>query len=64
MGHVVITMKVTVLPPPDSQALTAAHDVGEMTAEVTYIPPHTMTDAQVGNQVERIVRRLNKLADD
>lgn len=35
-----------------------------MTAKVTYTPSHTMSDAQIGNQVERIVRRLTKLADD
>lgn len=51
----------TILPPPDSQALAST---GEMTAEVTYRPADTMTDTQIGNAVERIVRRLTKLADD
>lgn len=35
-----------------------------MTAEVHYTPADAATTAQIGNQVERIVKRLTKLADD
>lgn len=62
MSHVVIIIQQNVLPPPDSQV--AAADQGGMTAEVRYEPPDAATAAQIGNQVERIVKRLNKLADD
>lgn len=62
MSHVVVIVQQTILPPPDATA--ASVSIGEMTAEVTYTPADTMTDAQIGNAVERIVRRLTKLADD
>lgn len=62
MGHVIISMKMKVLPHADSK--TSSVDQGEMTAEVVYTPPHSATDVQIGNQVERIVKRLGKLADD
>jgi hypothetical protein len=58
-----VIIQQTVLPPPDSLA-TDAHASGSMTAEVTYAPPDTATPAQISNQVERIVKRLAKLADD
>ena len=61
MSHVVVIIQQTILPPPDAQAALTA---GEMTAEVKYIPPDSATDAQIGNHVQRIIRRLNKLADD
>lgn len=63
MSHVIIIVQQKILPPPDAQGATTA-TTGEMTAQVTYTPPDTATDAQIGNQVERIVRRLTKLADD
>ena len=63
MSHTVIIIQQKILPPPDAQIATVEGG-GEMTAQVTYTPPHTMTDAQIGNQVERIVRRLTKLAYD
>lgn len=62
MSHVVIVIQQTILPPPDATAASAP--TGEMTAQVTYTPSDTATDAQIGNAVERIVRRLTKLADD
>lgn len=62
MSHVVIIVQQTILPPPDTQATAAA--AGEMTADVRYVPPDTATPAQIGNQVEQIVKRLAKLADD
>lgn len=63
MSHTVIIIQQKILPPPDAQQ-AATETSGEMTAEITFVPPHTMTDAQIGNAVERIVRRLTKLADD
>jgi hypothetical protein len=63
MSHVVVIIQQTVLPPPDSLAATATAS-GAMTAEVKYTPPDTATPAQISNQVERIVKRLAKLADD
>jgi hypothetical protein len=62
MSHVVIIIQQTVLPPPDTSATAA--DAGVMTAEVKYTPADTATPTQIGNQVERIVKRLAKLADD
>lgn len=62
MSHVVVIVQQTILPPPDATA--ANSPTGEMTAQVTYAPPDTATDSQIGNAVERIVRRLTKLADD
>lgn len=56
-----ITIQKSILPPPDAQA--ASTDQGEMVAEITYTPPHDATAAQIGNQVERIVKRLARLAD-
>ncbi len=65
MAHVEVIVTQKIIPPPDSQlAAEHADGHGEMTAVVTFRPPHTMTDAQIGNQVERICRRLSKLADD
>jgi hypothetical protein len=64
MSHVVIIVQQTILPPPGSQSAAHAEGGSAMTAEVTYTPSDGMSDAQIGNQVERIVRRLNKLADD
>lgn len=61
MSHVVIIVQQSILPPPDAQAASA--DQGQMTAEITYTPPHDATPAQIGNQVERIVKRLARLAD-
>jgi hypothetical protein len=52
-----------ILPSPDSQ-LAAAADHGEMDAVVTWKPADSLTPVQIGNQVERIVKRLGKLADD
>jgi hypothetical protein len=51
-----------ILPPPDSTIASAA-DHGEMTAEVSWTPADTLTPVQIGNQVERIVKGLSKLAD-
>jgi hypothetical protein len=62
MSHVVIIVQQTVLPPPD--AVVSLTDGSAMTAEVTYSPPDSATTAQIGSQVERIVKRLAKLADD
>ena len=61
VSHVVIIIQQTILPPPD--ALSGSPASGEMTAEVRYTPPDSATDAQIGNQVERIVKRLARLAD-
>lgn len=61
MSHVVIIVQKTILPPPDAQADSP---LGEMTAEVRYQPAAGMSDAQIGSQVERVLRRLTKLADD
>lgn len=61
MSHVVIIVQQSILPPPDAQAATS--DQGEMVAEITYTPPHDATPAQIGNQIERIVKRLARLAD-
>lgn len=62
MSHVVIIIQQKVLPPPDTQATAA--EAGEMTAQVTFNPADVATPAQIGNQVESIVKRLAKLADD
>lgn len=62
MSHVVIVIQQVILPPPDAQAATSESS-GSMTAEVSYTPPHDESPAQIGNQVERIVKRLAKLAD-
>jgi hypothetical protein len=35
-----------------------------MSATIQYVPPDSATPAQIGAQVERIVKRLAKLADD
>lgn len=65
MSHISIIIDSKILPPPDSQLSTSHAEGGsEMTATVTFKPAHTMTDTQIGNQVERICRRLSKLADD
>lgn len=64
MGHVVIVTTMKILPPPVATALANPESFGEMTATVTYAPPDTMSDTQIGNRIERIVRRLTKLADD
>lgn len=62
MSHVVIIIQQTILPPPDTSA--TATEAGEMTAEVRFTPADSATPAQIGNQVERVVKRLAKLADD
>lgn len=62
MSHVVIIVQQTVLPPPDAPTATIVD--GEMTAQVTFTPADNATPVQIGNQVERIVKRLAKLADD
>lgn len=62
MSHVVIIVQQSILPPPDAPTATAAD--GEMTAEVRFTPADSATPAQIGNQVEHIVKRLAKLADD
>jgi hypothetical protein len=62
MSHITIIISQSVLPPPDTSATAAAS--GTMTAEVRYTPADTATPTQIGNQVERIVKRLAKLADD
>lgn len=61
MSHTVIIVQQVVLPPPDAQ--TASGDQGSMTAEIRYTPPDHATSAQIGNEVERIVKRLARLAD-
>lgn len=62
MTHTVIIVEQVVLPPPDAQA--AAATGASMTARVEFTPADTDTPTQIGNQVERIVKRLAKLADD
>lgn len=62
MSHVEVIITQKVLPPPGTQV--TAEEAGEMTASVKYTPADSMTDAQIGHAVERIVRRLTKLADD
>lgn len=62
MSHVVIIIQQTIVPPPGAPA--ALHSDGSMTAEVKYTPADSSTPAQISNQVERIVKRLAKLADD
>lgn len=62
MSHVVVIVQQTILPPPDAQ--TAVADGSAMTANVEYTPADSATPAQIANQVERIVKRLAKLADD
>jgi len=62
MSHVVIIIQQNILPPPEAQL--ASSEGPAMTARIEYTPSHTMTDRQIGDQVERIVKRLSKLADD
>jgi hypothetical protein len=62
MSHVVVIIQQTILPPPDTSATAA--DAGAMTAEVHYTPADSATPTQIGEKVERIVKRLAKLADD
>lgn len=64
MSHVVIIIQQRILPPEPATTTKSVANFGEMKAEVTFTPADTMTDAQIGNQVERIVKRLTKLADD
>jgi hypothetical protein len=67
MSHRVIIINQVIIPSPDVSAaavVNPAVDHGEMSAEVTYRPADTMTDAQIGNAVERVLKRLTKLADD
>jgi hypothetical protein len=61
VSHTVIIVQQAILPPPDAQAASSDH--GSMTAEIRYTPPHDATPPQIGNQVERIVKRLARLAD-
>jgi len=61
VSHVVIIIQQTVVPSPDAATVT---DGSAMTAEVTYTPADNATTSQIGEQVERIVKRLAKLADD
>lgn len=61
MSHVVIIIQQTIQPPPAPHSL--APEGGSMSAEVTYTPPDSATEDQIGNQVERIVKRLAKLAE-
>jgi hypothetical protein len=60
-SHRTIIIDQVVLPPPTSETASA---LGEMSARVSYTPADTLTDAQIGNAVERICKRLTKLADD
>lgn len=62
MTHRRIIIEQSVLPSGDAQVQHADH--GAMKAVVTYDPPDTATDKQIGDQVERITKRLTKLADD
>jgi hypothetical protein len=62
MTHTVIIVEQVVLPPPDAQAAASTGEA--MTARVEYTPADAASPAQIGNQVERIVKRLAKLADD
>lgn len=61
MSHTVIIVQQSILPPPDAQI--AGSDQGELVAEITYTPPDNATPAQIADQVERIVKRLARLAD-
>ena len=62
MTHTVIIVEQAILPPPDAQAAVATGEA--MHARVEYTPADNATPSQIGNQVERIVKRLAKLADD
>lgn len=62
MTHTVIIVEQVVLPPPDAQAAVTTGE--SMKARVEYTPADTATPSQIGEQVERIVKRLAKLADD
>lgn len=62
MSHTVVIIQQVILPPPDAQ--TAAADGDAMSAEIRYEPSDNASPAQIGNQVERIVKRLTKLADE
>jgi hypothetical protein len=62
MSHVVIIIQQSVAPSSTTTQMVATS--GELSAEVTYRPADNLTEAQIGNQVERIVCRLKKLADD
>ena len=61
MSHITIIIHKKILPSVDA---TMAVDGSEMNAQVTFQPADTMTDAQIGNAVERITKRLTRLADD
>lgn len=62
MSHGPIIIERVILPPPDSQV--AAVDGTTMKARIEYTPAHSETAAQIGNCVERIIKRLDRLADD
>lgn len=67
MSHVVIIVQQKIMPPSEAEALaltsTIAHEHGEMSAEVRYVPADSETPSQISAQVERIVKRLARLAD-
>jgi hypothetical protein len=62
MSHISIIISMKVLP-VDGAAVPAS-DQSSMDVVVTFNPHHSLTDAQIGNAVERITKRLTKLADD
>ncbi len=63
MSHGPIIIERVILPPPDSQ-VAAVDGAATMKARIEYTPAHGETAAQTGNRVERILKRLDRLADD
>lgn len=63
MAHVEIIIQQTILPHQDAHPLSAVHSGSGMKAEIRYTPADSETTKQIGDQVEKIVKHLAKLAD-
>ena len=61
MSHRVVIINSVVIPSGPS---ASASEAPEMTAEITYRPTDTASTQDISKMVGRVLKRLEKLADD
>lgn len=60
MGHRVIIID-SISPPPGGASVVADHEPSEVKVRVEYRPSHDLTPAQVGHEITRMVKLIDKI---
>jgi hypothetical protein len=62
VSHITILIDA-VTPPPPTTAAPATDAEPQFKVSVTYQPPDAHTSAQIGNEVARVMRRVNQIIE-